>query len=295
MTNNRTFRSWLSKAPRRAQWLGVGVLGLVTAACGGADEGEVGGDEGGPRVTLGSDTDAAVIATIRFEESDTTITLREVEGDGVALLEDAPLGTPSPMDELVVGQRATPLELFIAAAPADLEAPQILVEHHQHLMEFDGRPAPRRLSIDRPAAHLSVAAHTYNVAAADCSFASDGSFFDGGWQALGWDWHWYNYFSAFGGTDLRDSPATNFTTEYRAHVCNGGKKDHDLTPLGHSIARQSDGACDGSVLLDEYQVGKDRRARWNHWATQSCRYKTWAHTHGTAGYPQRWSMGIMAP
>lgn len=225
---------------------------------------------------------------------DTVVRFQKIDDEGaVGMLEDAPLTARSVLDTLVGEEHATPLEVFRALASPGARVPEALVDNHRLAT---GGAEPRSLSTGAESGLQPQGQSVMNVGAADCSFASDGqSFFDGVWQALGWDWHWYVYHSAYKSLGWVGSATTNVTANYRAHVCNGGKASSPLTNLPFSVARQPGGACESKVLVDAYNVKKDRRAIWYQTNAPACQYRAWAMPQGTVGYPMRWSMGIMAP
>ena len=238
-----------------------------------------------------------IVTTFRVDREDAVITFLEVGEDGsVGVLEDSPVDHVSMLDQLVVEQGATPLELFLALAPWNHQVPAILVKAHE---QAKGTDEPRMLRLRDQASNNPVVAFglsSLQEFGADCSFSSDGqSYFDGVWNALGWNHHWYVYHSAWASSGWVASASTGTTSNYRAHVCNGGRVSNPSAKLGFSVVRLGGPGCNEKVVLDNHLVGKDRRAVWYQSDAPACQYQSWAKPQGTVGWPMRWAMGIMWP
>ena len=266
------------------------LVGVAATGCAQAVEAPV---EGGEGIGTSKTAQSAVIAKIAVGSTGATVTIHAVDDEEIGMLEDMPLGAPSVLDRLVGEQQATPLEVFSALAPKGASVPQLLRRAQERSAK-----AARVLTLPELANPGSVSTPSYwnhNVSAAECTLDSDGEAFSSFYQSLGWDYHWYNIHPAYKSGGYVGSGTTPYTTTYRAHACNGGKEGNSLAKLPFSVVRQSDGGCEGKVLLDGYLLSKDRRSVFYQSGTPNCRYRSGVEPQGTVGFPMRWSLGITAP
>jgi hypothetical protein len=246
-------------------------------------------------VSTAARADIKVIATLDVASTGGTVTLHEIDGEEVGMLEEMPLGAVSILDRLVGEQQATALEVFSALTRSGVTAPESLRRAHERSA---GAKAARVLVLpESNAPGIAPRGFTnHNVQIAECTLASDGqTFFDTFWQSLGWDYHWYNIHPEYTSAGFVGSGITPNASTYRAHACNGGKKDNPSAKLAFSVVRQGGGACVEKVLLDGYLLSKDRRSVWYQSGAPVCHYRGWVEPQGTLGKPHRWAMGITAP
>ena len=173
-------------------------------------------------VTFSDPSNDSLVARVTLQDG-TELSFLDLDGE-VTVSEYAPIGAPSYLDEAVLENHATALEIFHAFAP-ESQAPELLLRAHAARAEAgEAERQPRDLSF--LAAPRQVRAEPLSSAHYDatCTFAADGQqYFDGWWKDHGWNWHWYTYMNPENDADNQVwAPITPSRSEIRAHSCNPG-------------------------------------------------------------------------
>lgn len=186
---------------------------------------------------------------------------RWLETGGITVSELTQTGELSPMNTLMVAQKPTPLEMFLAIAPSDRPVPVELEKAHVAYAAANQRdPSPRTLKLDPPLARSSCILdpncyQEYQNLAADCSLDADRDWFDlyvylfegGGFlgesAAPGSSWNEYGRTDGYSG----ESSASPKTVSVMSHLCNDG-------PSGTKIHRMTRSQCGSSDSGWSYMI-----------------------------------------
>ena len=89
--------------------------------------------------------------------------------------------------------------------------------------------------------------------AANCSLTADGSWFDGGWQARGWPFHWY-----YQGDAASTIVPNRSTSNYITHLCN-----YSVLPLANfniSHYLHNDNIAGNNLVADNITIATGQRS-----------------------------------
>lgn len=218
-----------------------------------------------------------------------TIEFGRTHGGGIAILEEVHIGELSPVDMLMDGDNATPLELYLAVAPPERTVPAALTEAHDAYAAEQGIDStPRALVYD--AGEWAFRGKREKYYAADCDLPDDGAWFDNYWQSRGWNWHYY----------LRTNdayltmPEALITTAVHTHVCNDG-------PSGSKrmFVKESGGIHCGPGIWHyavNNTVAAETRRQFRVWNNAApCTYQLRAEVPIGSGLTPTYSIGISKP
>lgn len=180
------------------------------------------GDEDGvPEEVVAAEDDPATHRNFELLDvvavDDGTVEFGRLDSGGIVVVEEIASGGVSPVDALMTGQQASPLEMYLAIAPPDRAVPQAIVQAHDRFASEQGIAAePRALRYEPEDAGFR-AEYSW-IYLANCNLPADGGWFDDFWQTYGWNWHWYvrDSYSSW------NSPFTGNTQAVQAHICNDG-------------------------------------------------------------------------
>lgn len=228
-----------------------------------------------------------LLAVVPLEEGG-IVEFGRLPSGGIAVVEHTPFGALSPIDTLMTANEATPLELYMALAPAEEPVPAALVQAHERFAVENGLSVePRALTFEPT--DPGFRAHYDWRYAADCSLSADGSWFDNFWQTYNWGWHWYYRGTAY----TKVSPSTGLTNAMQAHLCvdfGGFSKNFKVESTGTAL-QCGDGYT--VVYADPY-VPTGYRAQFRIWDDPyECNYTVRADQIG--GGEPNYSLGITRP
>lgn len=234
--------------------------------------------------------DYELLSVIPLEEGG-VIEFGRTERGGIVVVEHTPTGALSPIDTLMTGQEATPLEVFMAVAPPEEVVPAALIETHERFAIDAGRSVePRALPFEPLDPSFRDDFDWYY--SADCSLSEDGEWFDTFWDTFDWGWHWYKRTNAY---EEVSASATN-THAVQAHLCNDGPsgyKNFFVKKSGPSGIECGDGIW--SYIYTHADVQVDHRVQFRAWEDpDACAYTAKASWIGSTPYPT-YSLGITKP
>lgn len=214
---------------------------------------------------------------------------RQLDDGTLVVSELVPVGAPSPMDALMTAQGATPLELFLAVAPAGSAIPAALEDAHitwARSRKLD--TAPRALSFAPPIGTAAIDGKYVWDYLADCDEPDDRGWFDSFWQTYGWSWHWYDRTNTFSSTSF-GSPKNN---SVQSHLCNDGPSGSKV----HRVIRSRCGSTQHWSYFFTNTVPPEYRSQLRVWQGPSACYwqNSIYHPIGSTRYPT-YSHGITTP
>ncbi len=269
------------------------LLCVATVSMAACDEA---GDPAEPTVDAAADYESTVVrgyellSIVPLEEGG-VIEFGQTERGGIVVVEYTPTGALSPIDTLMTGQEATPLEVFMAVAPPEEAIPAALIETHERFALDAGRSSEPRALLFEPLDPSFRANYDWYYAA-DCSLSADGAWFDDFWDFYNWNWHWYSRTNDY----TKVSPAATNTHSVQAHLCNdgpSGAKDFWVVKSGPEGIE-----CGSGIWFNVYwkfDVAVDHRAQFRAWEDpDACSYTAKADWIGSTPYPT-YSLGITKP
>lgn len=201
------------------------------------------------------------------------------EGEAIGIAEIAPAGSKSNLEELIVKQKASALEVFKAAAPRDSAPPERLVQDHEQFAARTGRTglAPRDLALTISPASYSVD-EGYDTEICDY----DESWTPGSSQFTNW-WFWT--------VGLGKDFSAQQTYEYEDLNGTAGK----LWYAGQSRERWL-GACNGNYIFgfSAFRFRAEYRNSLGNWVTSyttQIEPYTWVKYYSSSS-PERWRVRL---
>jgi len=165
-------------------------------------------------LAMDEELDTETIATVILE-SGGAVEFTNIGSGGIAVYEQIPEGSYSPVEILMDGEGATPLEVFLAIAPPEREVPEVLTAAHARFaaeQEIDAEPRALTFTSNNGLRSLTY----LDIDPVDCSLPADGAWFDTWWTVMNWGWHKYYRGSATN----KSIPYTPYTHTWQGHMCN---------------------------------------------------------------------------